>query len=173
VKNPHPLLAHRPVAEKDIRVICTFPQNEDELFFMFPKAEFPLAAEYLRAAIEERSDSTVVEREGRVVAFANFHHWETGGCCALGNVIIAPSARRHGVGCYLIGQMAAIAFAKHRASEVTAACFNQNVAGLLFYSRLGFQPYAIEERRDRKGNRVALIHMRLSGDTGKSLLSLA
>lgn len=154
-------LTHRPVAEKDIQVICGFPQSKDELFFLFPKADFPLATSQLQDAIAQRSDSTVVELGGEVVAFANFYRWETGGCCSIGNVIVSPAVRGCGVGRYLIEQMIALAFSKHQAAEVTVSCFNQNVAGLLFYPKLGFQPYAIEERQDKKGNRVALIHMRL------------
>jgi hypothetical protein len=36
-------LTHRPIEEKDIPVVCGFPQSEDELFFMFPKASYPLS----------------------------------------------------------------------------------------------------------------------------------
>ena len=154
-------LTHRPVAEKDIQVICGFPQSEDELFFLFPKAAFPLAASQMQDAIAQRSDSTVVELGGEIVAFANFYRWEVGGCCSIGNVIVSPAVRGRGVGRYLIEQMIGLAFSKHQAAEVTVSCFNQNVAGLLLYPLLGFQPYAVEERKNKKGDRVALIHMRL------------
>lgn len=154
-------LTHRPVTENDLQRICGFPQNEDELFFLFPKAEFPLTSSQLREAVGKRSDSTVVERNGEVVAFANFYRWDVGGCCSIGNVIVSPSTRGCGIGRYLIEQMVALAFSQHRAAEVTISCFNQNVAGLLLYPKLGFRPYAVEERQDKKGNRVALIHMRL------------
>lgn len=156
------LLTHRPVDEKDIQVICSFPQSEDELFFFFPKTTFPLAPSQLQEAIARRSNSTVVELGGKVVAFANFYHWEAGGCCSIGNVIVSPEARGRGVGHYLIEQMIGLAFSKHQATEVTISCFSQNVAGLLLYPKLGFQPYAVEEQQDKKGNRVALIHMRFS-----------
>ena len=155
-------LTHRSVIEKDIEVICRFPQSEDELFFLFPKAEFPLAVAQLQDAIAQRSDSTVVELGGEIVAFANFYRWEAGGRCSIGNVIVSPAFRRRGVGRYLIEQMIDLAFSKHRATEVSVSCFNQNVAGLLLYPQLGFQPYAVEERKDKRGNRVALIHMRLA-----------
>jgi ribosomal protein S18 acetylase RimI-like enzyme len=155
------LLTHRPIAEKDIQVICGFPQSEDELFFLFPKAVFPLTPLQLQDVIEQRSDSTVVELSGEIVAFANFYLWESGGRCSIGNVIVSPAARGRGVGRYLIEQMIGLAFSKHQASEVTVSCFNQNVAGLLLYPKLGFQPYAVEERQDKKGNRTALIHLRL------------
>ena len=154
-------LTHRPVAENDIQLLCGFPQSEDELFFLFPKATFPLASSQLQDAIARRSDSTVVELGGEVVAFANFYRWETGGCCSIGNVVVSPAARRRGVGRYLIEQMIGLAFSKHQATEVTVSCFNQNVAGLLLYPQLGFKPYAVEERKDKNGNRVALIQMRL------------
>jgi len=154
-------LSHRPVNTADIPVICAFPQSEDESFFFFPKAAFPLPPVQLQEAIAQRADATVVEYRGEVVAFANFYRRETGGSCAIGNVIVAPSARGCGVGRYLVEQMIGLAFAKHQAAEVTVSCFNHNTAGLLLYPKLGFQPYAIEERQDKQGKPVALVHMRL------------
>src|SRR4030065_461696 len=116
-------LTHRPIEEKDIQVICGFPQSEDELFFLFPKAAFPLTTSQLQNAIAQRSDSTVVELGGKVVAFANFYRWEAGGCCSIGNVIVSPAARGRGVGRYLIEQMINLAFSKHQAAEVTVSCY--------------------------------------------------
>ncbi|RQW84439.1 MAG: GNAT family N-acetyltransferase [Geobacter sp.] len=153
-------LTHRPVEDKDLRIICGFPQNEDELFFLYPKATYPLTPSQLRTAVSSRSNSTVVEHSGEVVGFANFYRWGTGGC-SIGNVIVSPANRGSGVGRYLIEQMIDIAFSKHRAAEVAVSCFNHNTVGLLLYPKLGFQPYAVEQRQDRDGNRVALIHMRL------------
>ena len=156
------LLTYRPATENDIRLVCGFPKNEEELFFLFPKATFPLTVSQLQDAIAQRSDSTVAEHDGKVVAFANFYRWQTGGCCSIGNVIAAPAVRGKGVGQYLIKAMVELAFSKHQASEVSVSCFNENVAGLLFYPKLGFQPYAVEERKNKKGDRVALIYMKLS-----------
>jgi len=154
-------LKHRPVAEKDIEIICGFPQSVDELYFLFPKADFPLSSSQLREAIAQRSDSTVVEQDGKPIAFANFYRWENCGVCAIGNVIVAPEARRRGVGRYLIEQMIEIARNKHQASEIHISCFNENLAGLLLYPQLGFLPFAIEMRHDKLGNPLALIHLRL------------
>ena len=155
------LLTHRPLEDKDIPIVCGLAQSEDELFFMFPKAEFPLSSSQLRDAVAQRSDSTVVELGGEVIAFANFYHWEFGGRCSIGNVIVSLAARGHGVGRYLIDQMIGRAISRHRASEVTVSCFNHNVAGLLLYHKLRFQPYAMEERQGKKGDRTVLIHLRL------------
>ena len=159
-------LTHRPATEKDIALICSFPRNEDELFFLFPRAEFPLTPSQLQQAMAQRADSTVVEQDGEIVAFANFYRWETGGCCSIGNVIVAPFVRGQGVGRYPITTMIELAFGKHQAREVSVSCFNANLAGLLFCPKLGFQPYAIEARQDKKGDRVALIHLRLPRKTG-------
>ncbi|MDM8517489.1 GNAT family N-acetyltransferase [Desulfobacterales bacterium HSG16] len=152
---------HRSVEEKDIPSICSFPQNADELFFLSPKSEFPLTPSQLLNIIMQRSDSTVVEYNGDVVAFANFYHWESGGRCSIGNVIVSSATRGQGVGRYLIEQMIGLAFSKYQAIEVTVSCFNRNTDGLLFYPKLGFQPFAVEKRQDKNGHQVALIHMRL------------
>lgn len=161
-------IAHRPIEEKDIPVICSFPLNEEELFFLFPKAEYPLTSEQLKGAIAQRSDSTIVEADSTVVGFANFYTWELGGTCSIGNVVISPSARGLGVGRYLIKCMIEIAVSIHHAKEVRVSCFNQNTVALLLYSGLGFKPFSIEERRDKNGNRVALIHL-IQNQTAKPL----
>lgn len=154
------LLTHRPVGEHDLSPICSFPQSAEELFFMYPKAAFPLTPAQLLDAIAQRADSTVAELDGEVAAFANFYRWQSGGTCAIGNVVVAPGIRGRGVGRYIIERMIDLAFAKHRAAEVTISCFSHNTAGLLLYPKLGFQPFAVEERRGPNGARVALIHLR-------------
>lgn len=159
------MLRCRPVQDDDIPKICGFPQDAEELFFMFPKASYPLTTVQLQTAIAERADSTVVEVDGQVVGFANFYRWETGGVCSIGNVIIAPSFRANGVGRFLIHYMMELAFTQHVASEVNISCFNRNVAGLLLYTRLGFVPVSINEDHDKQGNRVALINLRILRST--------
>jgi RimJ/RimL family protein N-acetyltransferase len=155
------MFVHRPLEEKDIPFICDMPQSIDELFYMFPKAVFPLTPEQLNESIAQRSDNTVIELDGQVVGFANFSRYDFRGRCSMGNVIIDPRFRAKGVGRYMIGCMMELAFGKHEAAELTASCFNHNVPGLLFYPKLGFKPFAIEERLDKKGARVALIHLKL------------
>ncbi|WMI99041.1 GNAT family N-acetyltransferase [Pseudomonas chlororaphis subsp. aurantiaca] len=152
--------AFRPVQERDIPRICSFAGNPEELFFFFPAATWPLTHEQLRASIAQRSDSTVIERDDQVLGFANFYHWETQGTCTIGNLIVDPEARGAGVAGQLIGEMLRIARDKHQAAQVTLSCFNDNVAGLLLYPKLGFVPFAIEERRNKQNERVALIHLR-------------
>lgn len=152
----------RAVQPQDIARICSFARTEQEQFFFFPAATWPLTEAQLQASVDKRSDSTVIELDGVVVGFANFYKWENAGTCTVGNVIVDPQTRGKGIGAHLIKQMIDIARTRHQASEVTLSCFNSNVAGLLLYPKLGFVPYAIEERQDKQGRRLALIHLRLA-----------
>ncbi len=154
------MLSCRPVQSSDLPIICSFPQTAQELFFMFPKAVYPLTVDQLSQAISERFDSTVLIAGTDVVGFANYHKCEPGMSCSIGNVIVSPIVRGKGAGRYLVQTMMAIARDRYHANQVEISCFNQNQTALLLYSKLGFNPYAIEERQDPDGNRVALIHMR-------------
>ena len=157
-------LTHRPVSAEDVLAICDFPQNPQELFFMFPKAQYPLTEDQLRASIAQRSDSTVVEGDGSVMGFANFYTFERNGVCAIGNVIVSPKARGKGVARFLVETMMGLAFERHRASVLHISCFNENTAGLLLYPQLGFVPFGIEERVSQDGRRIALVHMQKARD---------
>jgi ribosomal protein S18 acetylase RimI-like enzyme len=158
-------LTYRPVRTEDVLTICDFPQYPQELFFMFPKAQYPLTADQLQASIAQRSDSTVVEADGSVMGFANFYRFERDCICAIGNVIVSPKARGKGIAKFLVQTMVGLAFERHRAREVQLSCFNENTAGLLLYRQLGFVPYEVEERLAPDGRRVALINMRLLTET--------
>ncbi len=162
-----PVLTHREARPEDVPLVCSFPQSAEELFFLFPRAAYPLTPEQLSRAIAERFDSTVVLLDGAPCAFANFYLREVGGACAIGNVVVAPAARGKDVGWYLVETMVRKAVADHRAAEVRISCFNRNVAGLLLYPKLGFVPYAIEQRLDHRGEKVALVHMRLGAEAMK------
>ena len=153
---------HRPVTAQDFPVVCSFAQNEEELFYLFPTATYPLTTDQLARTVAQRSAPTVVEDGGRVVAFADLFRVKYSGYTNIGNVMVAPHARGCGVGSYLIEQMIALAQATFGTRKVRISCFSRNTAGLLLYSKLGFVPYALEERTDWQGERVALLHLRKS-----------
>jgi hypothetical protein len=48
------ILQYRPVTAADIKTICSFPLNAQELFYMFPKAQYPLTEAQLSNAITQR-----------------------------------------------------------------------------------------------------------------------
>ncbi len=155
------MLAHRPVQAADIPIICQFPQSAEELFFIFPKGTYPLTPEQLQGVIDQRYDSTVVLWEGKPVGFANIYICKPGEECHIGNVIVDPQLRGKGIGQYLVNTMIEIAFQKYHVKEVHLSCFTHNFVGLLFYTRLGFKPFAIEERRDYLGQRAASIKLKM------------
>ncbi len=150
----------REVTEDDIEQICKLAETREELFYCFPRATFPLSVADVRHSIQTRASATVIEKDGRVVAFANFYRWQEG-VCSIGNVIVSSDCRGIGVGRYLISHMTKLAFEKYHAETVTVSCFNRNVAGLLFYPKLGFCPYETESRIDYSGEQVALIHFKV------------
>lgn len=153
---------HRAVQQQDLAIICTFPQTAQELFFLYPKASFPLNDSQLAEAVSKRFDSTVVLRNQQVIAFANYYQREIGKHCAIGNVMVSPQVRGSGAGKYLLQVMIDRAFQEYHVGEVHISCFNENTVGLVLYPKFGFCPYAIEERLDYQGKRVALIQMRLT-----------
>lgn len=93
-------LSHKPVETNDLKIICQFPQNAEELFFMFPKAEYPLTVSQLEAVINNRFDSTVVLLNEEIVGFANFYEVKENKYCSIGNVIVNADYRNQGIGRY-------------------------------------------------------------------------
>jgi len=154
------LYTHREACLEDLPFICPFPQNSVELYFMYPKATFPLTYEQLKFNFENRSDSTLFLSGETVVAYANMYDVEFGRQCFLGNVIINPLFRGKGVSEYLLKTMAEIAVQKHQAKELHLTCFNTNTPGLLLYLKTGFTPYAMEKRTDFEGKSLLAIHMK-------------
>jgi RimJ/RimL family protein N-acetyltransferase len=152
------MLQFRPFLKQDLQPICSFPQSEVELFYFYPKALYPLTPEQLQSAIDQRSDSTVFVQNECIVGFANFYRWEDGVCC-IGNVVVAPFARGQGVAKFIVETMISLADHRHSASTIQISCFNQNIAGLLLYKKLGFKPFDMEERECIDGKRLALIHL--------------
>lgn len=152
----------RAVSSADIQAICSWPQNDAELYYCFPKASYPPSSKQLADAIAQRTESTTVALNGEAVAFANFYRWDHGGVSCVGNVIVSPAARGLGAAEFLMEHMCAVAFRSYEAAQVQVSCFNHNTAGLLLYSSLGFRTFSIEERRDKLGARVALVHLQRS-----------
>lgn len=155
-------LWNRPICEVDFEAVCKMPQGIDELFFMFPRASYPLTVEQLEAAIMKRWDSTVVVLQNEIVGFANFYELEVNSYCSIGNVIVDSQYRNRGIGKYLIETMEKIAKEKYNVIDVHLSCFNQNTKGILLYSKLGYQPYGVESLEGKEGEQHALIKMRKS-----------
>jgi GNAT superfamily N-acetyltransferase len=151
---------NREVTSDDLSFICNFPKDEIELYFMFPKAVFPLTIDQLKSSIDCRFDSTVILYNETIIGFANFYEVFENKCCSIGNVIVNPLYRGRGVGAYLINTMGKKAVCKYKVKEIHISCFNKNVTGLLLYCKLGYVPYDIEKRLDKKTIPVALVKLK-------------
>lgn len=150
----------RPAKEEDLEVIAGFPQNEEELYYMFPKAVYPLTAEQLLEAKRQRYDATMVTCNDEVVGYANFYEAIANQHCSIGNLVVHPQYRSQGVASFLIAAMEQLAHEKYNATEVHISCFDANTKGLLLYAKLGYKPYDIERRIKYNGDPIALIEMK-------------
>jgi ribosomal protein S18 acetylase RimI-like enzyme len=159
-------LSYRAVGKRDFEIICRFPQNLEELFFMFPKAEYPFTVNQLETAVENRFDSTVILYDEEIAGFANFYEVKRNEHCSIGNVIVNPKFRNIGIGKFLIETMENIGAEKYNVSEFRLSCFNTNINGILLYSKLGYKPYEIEKRTGRENEIFALIKMKRRNNAG-------
>ena len=155
------MYSNRQLKKSDAKIICRFPQSEEEIFYMFPRANYPLDPEQLITVAEERKCPTVVNLGKAIVGYGNFFHAEFGDHCSIGNVIVNPVYRRKGVATYLVKNLVEIAFTEFKAKYVKISCFNHNTAGLLLYKKIGFSPVDLEQRQSHEGKVIAVIHLHL------------
>jgi len=153
------LFEYRDVAEADFPLIASFPQDEDEAYYMYPKAIYPLTADQLRSAAAGRSSPTVVTDSGTVVGYGNLYEVNEGEDCWIGNIIVCPSRRGSGAAAYLIQSLINRASEEYRVKTVRLICHNTNTRALLFYAGLGFKPY--EVRHQEGSRKIAGIRMSL------------
>ncbi|AWK88029.1 N-acetyltransferase [Azospirillum thermophilum] len=154
-------LTHRPLADADIPAVCRFPRTAEELYFLFPRAVWPLTPDQVRASLALRRDPTVAVLDGRPVGYANFATFEDGRTANIGNVSVDPSLRRRGIAEYLVRAMIDRALVHHGLPEVTLYCFNTNTPALLLYAKLGMAPVSLEGRVTPWGEPIALFKLRL------------
>ncbi|GIP39102.1 N-acetyltransferase [Paenibacillus sp. J31TS4] len=150
--------AHRTAAHEDFPIIAAFPQSPEELFYMFPKGQYPLAPEQLEEAALRRLEPTVILRDGQIAGYGNLYTDEDRQEYWLGNVIVAPGVRNSGAGTYLIQTMKEKA-RSYQAKQLNLVCHNTNTKALLFYFKQGFLPYGLKQMEDYKGDRIAGILM--------------
>jgi hypothetical protein len=62
----------RPIAQADFSIITNFPLSAEELFYMFPSANFPLTPNQLEATSDSRLNPTVIMFNDTVIGYANY-----------------------------------------------------------------------------------------------------
>ena len=165
-------LSYREAERDDFKEICKLPQDAEELFYMFPKAKYPLSLSQLVSAVKNRSDSTVILHNDEIVGFANFYEVDSNKYCSIGNVIVNSNFRNKGIGEFLIKTMEHIGIGKYNVSEIHISCFNTNIKGILLYKKLGYKPYDIEKRFYQNNNLFVLIKMKRIVKSEKEIISL-
>jgi N-acetylglutamate synthase-like GNAT family acetyltransferase len=151
----------REAKRDDFLEVSKFPMDAEELFYMFPKAVYPLTAEQLEENARNRVKPTVVlDEEDRVAGYANLYGLVQGELCWLGNVVISPAYRGRGAAEHLIRHMMAVAAGELHLPALHLVCHNTNTRALMFYSKLGFKPYDIAKKPGPHGQPVAGILMK-------------
>lgn len=150
----------RHVTENDLSALCILPKNEEELFYMFPKAVYPLDIDQIRTSINQRNDSMVLELDGEIIAFANFYKWGWE-YCSIGNFIVNSEYRGRGFGKVLISNMIEIAQTKYKTKKVCISYFEANMIAPKLYSSLGFKECGFELRKDKLDQEIKLINMEI------------
>ena len=150
----------RPATKNDFPSICKLIRNREELLWVYPAGKYPLTVPQLEVLAEKRIELTVAVESDRVVGFADFYDYQPGMTVFIGNVIVDRKCRGRGLGKALIANMLEKAFDVYKLPEVRISVFSDNARALLLYARLGFVPYAMDERLKSDGKRVALIHLR-------------
>jgi ribosomal protein S18 acetylase RimI-like enzyme len=155
------MYTYRFAIPNDYPVICTFPQNAQELFAMYPVGKYPLTPEQMVEAVKTRLNPTVVLNGDRVVGYANFYGLEEAVKCYLGNVIVDPSFRGKGAAAELIQVMIRQAKEDLKVRKLQLVCHNTNVTGLLFYKKLGFKPFSLHPMKNHLGDTIVGISMEI------------
>ena len=150
----------REATEKHFEGVCGLIDSEEELFWVYPNGKYPLTVSQVVKLSKERNELTVAVDDNEVIGFANLYNFKPNKVAFIGNVVIDKRHRGKGLGKEIISYMLGKATEKYNLPEVRISVFSDNVPALLLYSTFGFFPYEIEERKNPKGVRAALIHMR-------------
>ena len=154
----------REATENDFEAICKLIPDREELFLMHPNGEYPFTIAQIQELSRVRKELTVAVFENRIIGFTDFYDFTVDRFAFIGNVIIHRNYRGRGIGRLMISHMVKMAYEKYQLPEIRISSFNQNAPALLLYSSLGFTPYAIEEKQDWDGNRIAMINLKMKRD---------
>ncbi|MDF2669569.1 MAG: hypothetical protein K0R67_1875 [Paenibacillus sp.] len=151
----------------DCAHICKFPQNSEEVFYMFPSGQFPLQAEAMQEKAESRWQPTVVLDGDRIAGYGNMYGFEEGKHAWLGNFIINPEYRGKGAGPALIQEMIRLAGDVLGVPKLLLVCHHTNLRALLFYAKLGFKPFDLHQMKNHLGETIVGIQMQIATSKGQ------
>lgn len=152
----------REANQADSAAICRLIPTQEELFRVYPRGVYPFNVDQVRQLFEIRKALTVAIENDKIIGFANLYDLSEKQRAFIGNVVIDQAFRGQGIGRRLVEYMRDLAFSRYKLNEVHISVFSDNTPALLLYSSLGFKPYAIEERLNYAGKKVALLHLKLN-----------
>ncbi|MEW8438084.1 MAG: GNAT family N-acetyltransferase [Candidatus Thiodiazotropha taylori] len=143
------------------QAIISLIKSPQELFLIYPAADWPFDIKQMERLARERSDLTVVLDGDLVIGFANLYSNLSGSKRFIGNVVVSHDYRGKGIGRELVRYMCNRVF-EHYADEVHITVFNHNLPALTLYGSMGFKPYDMELRKMPSGGQAMAIHMQLN-----------
>ncbi len=156
------ILTHRISTDEDLQFIVQLPEDKISLFYMFPKATFPLTIEQLKDVIKSRFDSTVFLINDKIIGYANIYFYDDEKEPYIGNVILSKDYRGKGLGKEIVKTMIHKAMSNHDTNCVKIAVFKSNLSVYNLYKSLCFEEYKTEIRIDFEGNKQELVFMELN-----------
>lgn len=150
---------HRAIQPQDWTIIKNWGERaaafEDIAF-----AEWPYRVQILREQLAAQHSAVVLFHHSVLVGVAYFDQVELHGRCSIAQVLVAPDRRLQGYGRELVAVMRQRARERYRARELRVSCFSDNVSGLLFLRRLGFEPCDLQAEVLSEGQVAARIIMK-------------
>lgn len=110
-----------------------------------PRVSFPFTVAEFSDRLAVAGGESYFLAEERATPCAFGQHWVlVPGAVHLGRIIVAPAARGRGIGRMLCEQLIEQAIQRAGANIVTLRVYDDNLAAVKLYSRLGFVPVASE-----------------------------
>lgn len=70
------MFTSRRARREDFKIIASFPQSQDEQFYMFPRGTFPLDPVHLEEVAKERLHPTVILSGEEIAGYCNLYDVE-------------------------------------------------------------------------------------------------
>ena len=163
-------LDYRRAKSDDYDAISRLITSPHELFRVYPAGRFPFTREQVNQLALVRMELSVATVAGKVVAFGNLYGYEPNRHIFIGNLIIDRVYRGNGIGQGMMQYLLKQVFYKYRLMEARISVFSDNIPALLLYTKMGFEPYRVEPRKNFEKQRVALLHMKMDRERYSDML---
>jgi RimJ/RimL family protein N-acetyltransferase len=144
---PSPEITLRPFARADFDRLISWVDGADALadwcaaFFVHPLDHAQLTP-YLESVghAQGRAIFAAVAADGAVVGHVELGHVWPHLSSRLSRVLVAPAARRRGIGAAMVARAATFSFATHDVDRIDLGVAADNAAAIACYRRVGFAP---------------------------------